>query len=180
MATAFAPQPDSLKPPKGLVGSNLLNVLVQMTPARNLLAVQRTFEPFSLQTPADNPYGVLFAFSTASAGVRKVRTDRTGPKISSRAIRCVWETPVNIVWAYQYPFDGKSHGALQRSAPSASPVFVSSVMRANCSALLIAPKSVFLSSGLPTRINAIRRFSFSITSSWTFSCTSKRDPAQQT
>ena len=44
-------------------------------------------EPFSVQMPAESPYGVLFAFSTASSGVRNVRTDRTGPKISSCAIR---------------------------------------------------------------------------------------------
>ena len=31
---------------------------------------------------------MLFAFSTASSGVRNVITVRTGPKISSRAIRC--------------------------------------------------------------------------------------------
>ena len=58
-------------------------------------------EPFSVQMPADRPYGVLFAFSTASAGVRKVSTDSTGPKISSRAIRCAWETPVKTVGANQ-------------------------------------------------------------------------------
>ena len=50
-------------------------------------AIQRIREPFSVQTPADRPYGVLFAFSTASSGVRKVSTDSTGPKISSCAMR---------------------------------------------------------------------------------------------
>jgi hypothetical protein len=44
-------------------------------------------EPFSVQTPALRPYGVLFAFSTASSGVRNVSTERTGPKISSCAMR---------------------------------------------------------------------------------------------
>ena len=39
---------------------------------------------------------VLLAFSTASSGVRKVSTESTGPKISSRAIRCDCETPVKI------------------------------------------------------------------------------------
>ena len=58
-------------------------------------------EPFSVQMPADRPYGVLFAFSTASDGVRKVSTDSTGPKISSRAMRCACETPVNTVGANQ-------------------------------------------------------------------------------
>ena len=40
--------------------------------------------------------------------------------------------------------------------------------------------SVFLSSGSPTRSVAIRRLSFSSTSSATDSCTSSREPAQQT
>jgi hypothetical protein len=40
---------------------------------------------------------VLLAFSTASAGVLKVRTDSTGPKISSRAILWLWATFVNSV-----------------------------------------------------------------------------------
>ena len=44
-------------------------------------------EPFSVQIPADRPYAVLFAFSTASYGVRNVSTESTGPKISSCAIR---------------------------------------------------------------------------------------------
>ena len=39
----------------------------------------------------------------------------------------------------------------QRSAPSASPMSESSRIRASCSAELIAPMSVFLSSGSPTR-----------------------------
>ena len=43
--------------------------------------------PLSVHTPADSPNGVLLAFSSASAGVRNVRTDSTGPKISSRAMR---------------------------------------------------------------------------------------------
>ena len=40
---------------------------------------------------------MLFAFSTASSGVRNVSTDSTGPKISSRAIRWLWATFVNSV-----------------------------------------------------------------------------------
>ena len=44
---------------------------------------------------------MLLAFSTASDGVRKVSTDSTGPKISSRAMRCACETPVKTVGANQ-------------------------------------------------------------------------------
>src|SRR6266851_2418347 len=57
--------------------------------------------PLVGHTPADRPYGVLFAFSTASSGVRKVSTESTGPKISSRAIRYDWETFVNSVGGNQ-------------------------------------------------------------------------------
>lgn len=44
---------------------------------------------------------MLLALATASSGVRKVRTDSTGPKISSRAIRCAWVTFVKSVGANQ-------------------------------------------------------------------------------
>ena len=140
-------------------GSNLLNVLAQTTPARSWSAMERMREPFSVQTPADSPYGVLLAFSTASAGVRNVSTDSTGPKISSRAMRCAWETPVKSVGANQNPRSGSSHGGDQRSAPSASPGVGQLPDAASCAAELIAPMSVFLSSGSPTRSCAIRRFS---------------------
>ena len=53
--------------PKGLPGSNLLNVLAQMTPARTAWVMRKIFAPLSVQTPAARPYGVLFAFSTAIA-----------------------------------------------------------------------------------------------------------------
>ena len=59
----------------------------QTTPARTRCAVHSALEPLSVQIPAERPYGVLFAFAMASAGVRKVSTDSTGPKISSRAMR---------------------------------------------------------------------------------------------
>ena len=49
-------------------------------------------------------------------------------------------------------------------------------MRASCSAELIAPTSVFLSSGSPTRSVAIRRLSRCSTSSATDSWTSSREP----
>ena len=108
-------------------------------------------EPFSVQMPADSPYGVLLALSTASCGVRNVSTESTGPKISSRAMRWLAETPVKIVGGNQKPRSGSSQGGDQRCAPSASPASLSSRMRASCSAELMAPMSVFLSSGSPRR-----------------------------
>jgi hypothetical protein len=74
-----------------------LNVFAQTTPAFIFRTIARIREPLSVQIPADRPYGVLFAFSTASSGVRNVSTDSTGPKISSRAIRWLWATFVNSV-----------------------------------------------------------------------------------
>jgi hypothetical protein len=78
-----------------------LYVFAQTTPARRRSAIQRMREPFSVQTPALRPYGVLFAFSTASSGVRNVSTESTGPKISSWAIRELCATFVNTVGTNQ-------------------------------------------------------------------------------
>src|SRR5712692_3153928 len=103
------PNPDSLYPPNGEVGSKRLNVFAHTTPARIRSAIHRMREPLSVQTPADRPYGVLFAFSTASAGVRNVSTERTGPKISSRAIRYDCETLVKSVGGNQKPRSGSLH-----------------------------------------------------------------------
>ena len=57
---------------------------------------------------------MLLAFSTASCGVRKVSTESTGPKISSRAMRWPGETPVKIVGGNQKPRSGSSQGGDQR------------------------------------------------------------------
>ena len=76
-------------------------MLAQITPARSRCAIQKIRLPFSVQIPADSPYGVLFALATASSGVRNVSTDSTGPKISSWAIRCDWLTPLNTVGGNQ-------------------------------------------------------------------------------
>ena len=52
---------------------------------------------FSDHTLAASPYGVLFASSTASFGVRNVMLTSTGPKISTWAIVAAGETSVNSV-----------------------------------------------------------------------------------
>src|SRR5207247_9907934 len=96
------PNPDSLYPPKGDDGSNLLKVLAQTTPALSSVLILRIRDPLSVHTPAESPYIVLFAFSTASSSVRNVRTLNTGPKISSRAMRWLWVTPVNTVGLKSY------------------------------------------------------------------------------
>src|SRR6478752_1525101 len=91
------PNPDSPYPPNAAAGSKRLNVLSQTTPTLSAEAIAIARDPFSVQTPADSPYGVLFALATASSGVRNVSTVSTGPKISSRAIRMDWETSVKTV-----------------------------------------------------------------------------------
>ncbi len=158
----------------------MLNVLAHTTPARSWSAIHRMRLPFSVHTPADRPYGVLFALATASAGVRKVSTETTGPKISSWAMRWVWLTPLNTVGRNQKPLVGSSQPESQRCAPSASPTATISSMRSSCLRLLMAPTSVFLSIGSPTRRVARRRFSRRSRSSAMFSCTRIRLPAQHT
>ena len=120
------------------------------------------------------------AFSTASAGVRNVMIDSTGPKISSRAIRWLCDTPVKSVGANQYPRSGSSQGSWYISAPSATPTSTRSVIRSSWALLLIAPTSVFLSSGSPTLRLARRTLSLSMRVSYTDSWTSSRLPAQHT
>ena len=88
---------------------------------------------------------------------------------------------MKTVGGNQKPRSGSSHAGCQRCAPSASPASDSSRMRASCSAELIAPMSVFLSSGSPTRSVPIRRCRLAIDLVVrSFSCTSSREPAQQT
>jgi hypothetical protein len=123
---------------------------------------------------------VEFAFSIASACVRKVSTETTGPKISSAAMRCAGATSVNRVGANQKPRSGRSQTTLLRRAPSSSPLATSAVIRSSCSRELIAPTSVFLSSGSPSRRRAMRAQSFSTTVSATLSWIMSREPAQQT
>src|SRR2546428_10013582 len=91
------PTRDALDPPKGDDGSTLLRVLAQTTPALSSVLILRIRDPLSVHTPAESPYIVLFAFSTASSSVRNVRTLNTGSKISSRAMRWLCVTPVNTV-----------------------------------------------------------------------------------
>ena len=85
-------------------------MFAQTTPAFSRRVMSRIRLPLSVQTPAESPYSVVFAFSTASSGVRNVSTDSTGPKISSRAIRCDGVTPVKSVGRKNQPFSGSAHG----------------------------------------------------------------------
>ena len=61
-----------------------------------------------------------------------------------------------LVWTWLDLDQGSSHGADQRSAPAAAPTSLSSRILASWAGLLIAPMSVFLSSGSPTRSVGIR------------------------
>ena len=71
--------------------------LIHTTPALIFGATSSARLTFSVHTLAASPYGVLFASSTASAGVRNVIETSTGPKISTCAIVAAGDTFVNSV-----------------------------------------------------------------------------------
>src|SRR5213595_146329 len=91
------PKPDSRYPPNPEAASNRLVQLIHTTPALILGATSSARLMFSVQTLAASPYGVLFANSTASAGVRNVIETSTGPKISTWAMVAAGDTFVNRV-----------------------------------------------------------------------------------
>ena len=75
--------------------------MAQITPALSLEVKLNALEPLSVQTPADNPKGVLLALVITSSVVLNVWTAKTGPKISSFAILWDCETLVNNVGGHQ-------------------------------------------------------------------------------
>src|SRR6266581_2345802 len=91
------PNPDSRYPPNPLAASNTFVQLIHTTPALIFGATSSARLMFSVHTLAARPYGVLFASSTASLGVRRLIATRTGPKISTCAIVAAGETSVNRV-----------------------------------------------------------------------------------
>src|SRR5690348_218516 len=91
------PNPDSRYPPNPEAASNRLVQLTQTTPALIFGPTSSARLMFSVHTLAARPYGVLFASSTASAGVRNAIVTSTGPKISTCAIVAAGDTPVNSV-----------------------------------------------------------------------------------
>ena len=123
---------------------------------------------------------MLLAFSIASSAVRNVRIESTGPKISSRAIRIDGPTPVKNEAGKNAPRAGSAALCTCKVAPSAIPLSTSSWIRASCSRELIAPMSVFLSSGSPMRKVSMRSRNIATTWSWIDSWTNSREPAQQT
>ena len=71
-------------------------------------------------------------------------------------MRWLCDTPVKT-WGRATTRSGRRHSGCHMTAPSASPASTSAVMRSSCSAELIAPMSVFLSSGSPRRSVLSRR-----------------------
>src|SRR5688500_18616517 len=174
------PYPDSLYPPKLAAASKRLYAFSQIRPARSAAAMPMARDPFSVHTPADSPYALLLAFVTASSGVRNVMVVNTGPKISSRAMRIDGVASVKIVGARKDPPRGSGQDEVQVVAPSATPACIKVVIRSSWAAELIAPTSVFLSIGSPTRKVSTRVVSRARNSSAMDSWTSSREPAQQT
>ncbi len=120
---------------------------------------------------------MLLASWIASFGVRKVVRVTTGPKISSLARIEAGSTPVASVGGKKHPA-----GAAPwcRTAPSATPFATRSRMRVSWTGCTIAPTSVDLSSGSPTRRCFMRALRRAVKRSATPSATRIREPAQQT
>src|SRR2546430_7192489 len=79
------PKPDSRYPPNPDAASNRLVELIQTTPAFSFGATSSARLMFSDHTLAARPYGVLFASSTASCGVRNRSEERrVGKECRSR------------------------------------------------------------------------------------------------
>ena len=120
------------------------------------------------------------ASATASAGVRNVRLTSTGPKISSVTIVLDAGAPVHSVGGMKKPVSGTGAEGCQIAAPSASPASRYPRTRSSWTRSTSAPMSIALSRGCPTRMRSMRSRRRSCTSPSTLSCTSSRDPAQQT
>jgi hypothetical protein len=71
--------------------------LTQTVPARSFRATRWARFTSRVHTAAASPYGESFATRTASSSSSTSMTDRTGPKISSRATRISFRTAPRIV-----------------------------------------------------------------------------------
>ena len=87
---------------------------------------------------------------------------------------------MNSVGRNQNPRSGRAQRAGTSRRPPATPLATSSSIFSSWARELIAPTSVFLSSGSPTRSVCSRSLSLSTARSKTGSCTSRREPAQHT
>src|SRR5260221_14770360 len=90
------PRPDVLKPPNGALGATA-NSLTPTVPARIALETRKARLMSDVYTPAPRPYGESLAIRIASSSSANGITDRTGPKISSRAIGHELSTSANSV-----------------------------------------------------------------------------------
>jgi hypothetical protein len=72
-------------------------LLTVKVPVRIRRAISRPFSTWAVHTPPLRPYSESLAMRTASSSSSKGITTRTGPKISSRAIRMLLSTSANRV-----------------------------------------------------------------------------------
>ena len=144
----------------GDVGSNLLNVLAHTTPARSWSAIARIREPFSRPDPRGQAVrrvvGLLHRLGRGAEGEH--RQHRPEDLLAGDAVRLGdagedgRREPEAAVGQL-----ARRRPAARRPRPRRSRTSVR--MRSSWAAELIAPMSVFLSSGSPTRSVAIRRLS---------------------
>src|SRR5436309_1568753 len=86
------PNPLAPRPPKGAMKLTARYVFTHTVPTSRRDDTRSIRRTSSDQTPAASPYGLSFAILTASSSSSKGITDRTGPKISSRAMVIVLVT----------------------------------------------------------------------------------------
>ncbi len=121
-------------------------------PARSALVSRIARLRSLVHTVAARPYSVSLAIRTASSSSLKGITDRTGPKISSRAMLMSLDTSVNRVGATKLPAARSPSPRVppQTSrAPAAWPSAISPITRSTCRALISGDDVTAGSNGLP-------------------------------
>src|SRR5208337_1416329 len=132
-----------------------------------------------VQTAAARPYSDAFPRSMTSSMSWNFKTDRTGPKISSRAIVMLSVTLSKTVGLMKKPLSPRRSPPVTHLAPSELPFLMYDMIVSYWVLSTWGPCSVSGSNGSPTFRDSTFLLSFSTNSSWASSCTNNRLPAQQ-
>src|ERR1700692_3364940 len=103
--------PDCLKPPNGAPRKCFDTSLIQTKPACTAAAVRCAVERSLVQIEAVRPYSTALDCSSIFASSLHLKTESTGPKISSRAMRMVGCTSANTVGSIKKPLDSAGSAA---------------------------------------------------------------------
>src|SRR4029450_13608215 len=98
------PLPDAPVPPNGICGSSATVWSLMWSRAVRSRLPSASARPTDFEnTPADRPYSLLLASSTASSSVAKLGIDATGPNPSPSKARMPGFTPESTVGRYTAP-----------------------------------------------------------------------------